>query len=101
MKRAFFVALALIFSTSVTAMDTPTAALGEKLFNDSSLGTTGNSCASCHPNGSKLEESKSYDDEMLSEMINFCIRDALKGEMLAPESTELNALRLFVRQLEK
>lgn len=101
MQKTVFTLFLLICATSVVAIETPNFTLGEKLFHNSSLGTTGNSCASCHPNGNKLEESKAYDDDMLKEMVNFCIRDAMKGEMLALDSTEIDSFIIYLRSLEK
>ena len=102
MKKTTILALVMMScAATVNAMATPTLALGERLFNDSSLGTNGNSCASCHPGGKKLEETNAYDDSMLQEMINFCIRDAMKGEMLTFNSTELKSFLIFLRSLEK
>ena len=101
MKRLLLTLILIVCATSVVAIEVSTSALGEKLFSDSSLGTTGNSCASCHPDGKKLEESKAYDDEMLKEMVNFCIRDAMKGEMIALDSLEIESILLYLRSLEK
>ena len=101
MKRLFLTLVLVVCTTTVVAIDEPTSNLGEKLFNDSSLGTTGNSCATCHPNGNKLEESKAYDDDMLKEMVNFCIRDAMKGEMMALDSLEIESFLIYLRSLEK
>lgn len=83
--------------TSVFASEVATVDLGEKLFNSDALGSNGKRCSTCHPDGKGLQEVGDYDDEMLKEMINFCIRDALKGEMLKPDSAELNALFSFVK----
>ena len=82
------------FASDVTSVD-----LGAKLFNSNALGSNGKRCSSCHPDGKGLQEIGYYDDEMLKEMINFCIRDALQGEMLKPDSTELNALLGYVKEI--
>ena len=100
MKWLLFALIVISYTTSAIARETPTIALGEKLFNDNNLGSTGNNCATCHPSGKRLEESKAYDDDMLKEMINFCIRDALKGEMLKTDSMELNSLLVYLRGLK-
>ncbi len=92
--------LTLLFSPAL-ATEIPTLALGEKLFNAVNLGTNGNSCAGCHPGGKGLEEIAAYDDGMLKEMVNFCIRDALKGQMMDLESTEIESFLLYLRSLEK
>ncbi len=72
---------------------------GKRLFATTELGKAGKSCASCHPHGKGLEEIDAYDDGMLKEMINFCIRDALKGPMLQLDSRELEAMRVYLRSL--
>ena len=102
MRIILFSALILIlFVSPALTTEIPTLALGEKLFNASSLGTNGNSCASCHPGGQGLEEIDAYDDGMLKEMVNFCIRDALKGRMMDLESTEIESFLLYLRSLKK
>ena len=95
---------ALVFILIVlpaAAMEAPTLALGEKLFNASELGTNNKSCASCHPQGQGLKEISAYSDDMLKEMVNFCIRDAMQGKMMDLESTEINSFLLYLRNLNK
>lgn len=70
---------------------------GEKLFHSTSLGTTGKSCSTCHPQGKGLEQSGDYDDAILREFVNFCIRDAMKGKMLPEGSEELRTLGSYLR----
>lgn len=81
------------------ATEGPTAAMGQTLFTSVALGSNDKSCASCHPDGKGLDEIGAYDDQMLKEMINFCIRDALKGKMFALESQELDSMLLYLRTL--
>lgn len=83
----------------VTATEGPTVTMGEILFTSTTLGSNGKSCSSCHPGGKGLAEIGAYDDATLREMINFCIRDALKGKMFALESQELDSLLLYLRTL--
>lgn len=82
-----------------TATEGPTVAMGEILFTSTTLGSNGKSCSSCHPGGKGLAEIGAYDDATLREMINFCIRDALKGKMFALESQELDSMLLYLRTL--
>lgn len=84
-----------------TATEGPTVAMGEILFTSTTLGSNGKSCSSCHPGGKGLAEIGAYDDATLGEMINFCIRDALAGGMLAPESQELESMLLYLRTLPR
>ena len=92
---------ALLMMTGGVALATegPTVAMGQTLFVSTDLGSNGKSCASCHPGGKGLNEIGAYDDAMLKEMINFCIRDALKGKMFALESQELDSMLLYLRTL--
>ncbi len=92
--------LAATLPSLAAATEVPTFELGKRLFHATSLGASGYSCASCHPGGKGLEEIDAYDDGMLREMVNFCIRDALKGEMMDLESTEIESFLLYLRSLK-
>jgi mono/diheme cytochrome c family protein len=94
-------ALLALTAAAATATEGPTVAMGQTLFESTALGSNGKSCASCHPAGKGLAEIAAFDDPMLKEMINFCIRDALKGKMFAPESQELDSMLLYLRTLPK
>ncbi len=72
---------------------------GEKLFNDPNLGSNGKSCATCHDQGKGLELAGDYDEMMLREYMNFCIRDALKGTPLPLDDPRVIALERYVRGL--
>lgn len=101
--RRWMAAGVLLAVTAAAALATegPTVAMGQTLFESTALGSNGKSCASCHPGGKGLAEIGAYDDPMLKEMINFCIRDALKGKMLALESQELDSMLLYLRTLSQ
>ncbi len=102
MNRFILTALILLACSATSpATEVPTAQLGKKLFHADNLGTNNKSCATCHPDGQGLEEIDAYDDGMLKEMVNFCIRDALKGEMMDLESTEIESFLLYLRSLKK
>ena len=101
MLRFSVVVLSLLFIASfVYATEKPGVSLGEKLFQSKSLGSNGNSCSTCHSGGKGLQELGSYDDATLKEMINFCIRDALKGEMIGVDSSEMNSLFSYLRSFK-
>lgn len=101
MRTTLITVLTLLMLLSpALATEIPTLTLGERLFNAANLGTNGNSCASCHPGGQGLEEIDAYDDGMLKEMVNFCIRDAMKGRMMDLESTEIESFLLYLRQVQ-
>jgi mono/diheme cytochrome c family protein len=91
--------LLALMATAAAATEGPTAEMGQMLFESAALGSNGKSCASCHPDGKGLDELGAYDDPMLKEMINFCIRDALAGRMFALESQELDSMLLYLRTL--
>ena len=104
-------------------MDTdPTKALsesvenGKKLFNDATLGTSGQTCSSCHMEGGAKagkmgEMSVSAFDNLaagypkyvpmvgkvmtLSGMVNFCIVNPLKGKALAWDDQRLTDLTAY------
>lgn len=100
MQKLILLFAAVVMSVCpVAATEVPTTELGKKLFHSEDLGSNNKSCASCHPDGKGLEEIDAYDNGMLKEMINFCIRDALDGEMIDPDSTELESMRLYLRSL--
>ena len=78
---------------------------GKKLFNDTTLGTNGKSCNSCHPDGSGINGKKSSYTIMgrkfgsLEDAINFCIKMALKGKELKKDSTKMKDLSTYVKTL--
>jgi mono/diheme cytochrome c family protein len=92
-------ALLAMTATAALATEGPSVTMGKALFASTELGSNGKSCASCHPDGKGLAETGAYDDLMLKEMINFCIRDALKGKMFALESQELDSMLSYLRTL--
>jgi len=94
---AWLVALFIVLPFSSHATESPNVELGRQLFESKQLGSNGKSCSSCHPGGKGLEEISAYDNQTLKEMINFCIRDALKGTMLDLESQELDSMLVYLR----
>jgi cytochrome c peroxidase len=99
--KPLVIALALLLTTTCAlAVEVATKELGKQLFEATHLGSNGKSCSSCHPQGTGLEGIGAYDDGTLKETINFCIRDALKGKMIDPESIELGSLLSYLRSLQ-
>ena len=47
------------------AADQPSVARGKELFESTRLGTSGKSCAGCHPGGKMLEAAAGYDPQRL------------------------------------
>ena len=104
MKRLTVVAIGCVISlwgSSILAADPPLKLKGWQLFGSDKLGTSGSSCAACHPDGSRLKGAITASDEDLAAIINQCITGPLKGKALAPESTEMKALMLYTRNLAK
>lgn len=100
MKLIVTFLLLLLVPSPCLAAKAPTSDLGKQLFESPTLGNNGKSCSSCHPQGKGLEKITDYDDAKLKGMINSCIRGALKGEVLAPESAELDSMLIYLRSLQ-
>jgi len=94
----FLSALFLLLPFTVFSSDD--LQIGKELFS-TPLGSNRKSCSSCHPDGKGLQQADEYQGEQLREMINFCIRDALKGEMLPLADPRLKQLESYVRSLKK
>jgi cytochrome c len=77
----------------------PSTERGKELFNSTTLGTNGKSCASCHAGGKKLEEAAGYDQKQLEQIVNQCIVNALKGNALASGSPDLTSLVSYLKTL--
>src|SRR3989304_2910786 len=80
----------------------------EKLWNDAKLGTSGTACATCHPDGKGLKNTpfpkylKMPDDILtLDQMINFCMKNPMKGKPLAWNSVEMTALAAYAQSHAK
>lgn len=79
---------------------------GTLLWNDTRLGTSGVSCASCHPNGALLNAKPfpkhikmTGDIVTLDQMINFCMINPMKAaKPLAWNSQKLTALAAYVTE---
>ena len=99
--RTTIIMAAIIFLFQITSAVGSDLEDGNRLFHDESLGSNGKSCATCHANGNGLQGAGDYNVEMLQEMVNFCIRDALKGKLLPPGAPQLVALEKYVRTFHK
>jgi thiosulfate dehydrogenase len=83
--------------------------LGKALFQDPSLGTTGQTCKTCHPNPetSMKGVGKKYPayfnmakkEMTLKEVINYCIEVPLKGKALPANDEKLLALEAYLKSL--
>ena len=84
---------------------------GKALFNDVNFGsgTSGKSCNSCHLNGKGLEmsgEKKEFNimgkkQNSLEEAVNFCIKMALKGKAIDPESEDMFNIVAYIKSLKE
>jgi len=83
----------------VWGAELPSLKRGEELFSSTGLGTSGKSCASCHPGGSRLEETGASSDKELTATINSCITGPLEGKPLDPASVDMQSLLLYLRSL--
>ncbi len=79
------------------------SAMGKRLWEDASIGSSGVSCATCHPSGQGLysEPYPKYiamtkDFVTLDQMINFCMKNPMKGDYLPWNSREMTALASYV-----
>jgi cytochrome c peroxidase len=87
--------------------DKPSAALGKKLFSDTSLGTNGRSCATCHPSRKKIAELADRGTwfggkaKTLEQAINICITGPLAGKPLPEDSVELRSIAEYMKSLVK
>jgi cytochrome c peroxidase len=105
MKITLFFTATIILSTlmahHIQAAEAPSAALGEKLFNDSALGGSDNqkSCNTCHPGGKGLQAAGSNPN--LAVIINRCIAGPLKGQALKDDSIEMQSLTLYIKSLKE
>jgi len=80
---------------------------GKKLWEDETLGKSGNSCLSCHSDFSLLNFEKRQnfphyvemvgDVVSLDQMINYCMLNPMEGEQLAPNSKEMTAMGAYYR----
>jgi len=91
--------LLLVLALPALALETPSIGTGKTLFESARLGTSGKSCATCHPGGQGLENSVYLDEVELVKTINLCISKPLAGTPLDPASTEMDSLVLYIRSL--
>lgn len=104
MKYIFLVTCLFLLSgfTVTTVMgEDASVQMGEKLFNDPTLGGSGNpmSCNSCHPGGQGLEKAAANSD--LAQIINYCIEKPMKGNTIDRDSVEMQSLVLYIKSLQK
>lgn len=103
MKKHLMVATVVCFGMmggiAMAGSQEPSVDAGAQLFASPALGTTGESCAGCHPDGKGLQDAGDNDDAALANIINKCIGKALEGKALAADSPEMSSLILYIRSL--
>ncbi len=107
--RTVVIILAFSLIFAVGAAQAGNVEKGKALFNDTSLGTNGKSCGSCHPGGGGLEKAggkKEFNimgkkQGSLEEAVNFCIKLALKGKPLKEDSQKMKDIVAYIRSLGK
>ena len=83
------------------------AALGEKMWKDENLGTSGLACLSCHTDHAllNLDRNQNFphyvkmvgDVVTLDQMINYCMLKPMKGKPFARDSKEMTAMAAYFR----
>jgi cytochrome c peroxidase len=99
-KAALLFSIALLTTAPSYAIEAPSLSMGKTLFESTGLSTKERSCATCHPQGKGLSMIGDFNDTELKDIINACLRDALGGETISPESQEMNALVGYVRTFQ-
>lgn len=97
MKKSGLILLTLPLLASMAWAAGPSLERGKELFNSTKLGGNGRSCATCHPDGKKLERAATYEEGELKSVINQCIKNSLDGKALDPDSSDMISLIMFVR----
>ncbi len=106
MKVIVLAVLAVVFFTAAV-MATEGVERGKEVFNDPKLGTSGKSCASCHPDGKGMAAAVAKSKWTLSgkeftsldDVINACVTGPLKGTALAKDSAEMRFLKMYMESL--
>jgi hypothetical protein len=92
--------LCLMIAATALAAEGPSIERGKALFGSSELGTSGKSCATCHPGGARLTEAAGYGEAELTKIINTCISKPLKGKKLDDDSVEMKSLVMYIQSLK-
>ncbi|RMG69001.1 MAG: hypothetical protein D6710_09425 [Nitrospirae bacterium] len=99
--------IALVVALSVAvAFAAGDIAKGKALFKDTSLGTNGKSCNTCHPDGSGINGQKGSYKIMnnklatVEDAVNFCIEKALRGKPLPKDSQKMKDIVSYIKILD-
>lgn len=109
MVRTALVIIAAVGLISSSAFAAGSSAKGRELFNNPKFAgnKTGNSCNTCHPNGSGLENAGSKKEfhimggtqHSLEEAVIACIKGALNGKPIKTGSAEMSDITAYIRSL--
>ena len=109
-KRSFAAAgiAVLCLAAFAVAGSEPSVESGKKLFNDTGLGTSGKSCAGCHPDGKGMAAAAGRTEwklggntfATLEEVVNTCLTGPLKGKALDAESMEMQSIVQYIKSLD-
>ena len=98
MKRMRMTIVALVaLTTPALAANQASVARGKELFYSTQLGSNQKSCATCHPDGKKLENAASFDKKKLAGIVNQCIQGPLEGKALPTESADMASIIMYLR----
>jgi cytochrome c peroxidase len=100
-KPILLLGILLTIGFETAAIEAPSVDLGKTLFESAELGSRGNSCKTCHPQGKGLDKVGDFNDTELKDIINACLRDALGAAIISPDSQEMDALLAYVRSFQK
>ena len=87
----------VVWGSTVLGGDLPSLAQGKELFNSTELGTNGKSCATCHPDGKRLQGVAALADDDLAATINACLSGPLQAKPLDPGSADMKSLMLYLK----
>ncbi len=108
MKRSMVLVFisAIIAVTVAVAFAAGNIEKGKVLFNDTSLGTNGKSCNTCHPDGSGINGQKGSFKIMnnklstVEDAVNFCVKNALRGKPLPKDSQKMKDIVSYIKILD-
>jgi cytochrome c len=107
LKIALLVVLIVSLGTGIAMATGASVKKGMALFNDTKLGTAGNSCNTCHPDGKGLEgagakkewKTPAGERKTLEDAVNTCITMALKGKALDVKSDKMKSMVMYIKSL--
>ena len=109
-KTVLLAATILAFAVTA-ALAAGSVSKGKALFNDPKFAgaTSGDSCDSCHPGGTGLEQAGDKKEfhiadkvqKSLEEAVNACIVHAVNGKAIDPESEAMQDIVAYIKSLKR